>query len=128
MIDRCRDDPNYAGISVCDRWRVGSDGMTGLQCFVADMGPRPDGYSVDRIDKAGDYTPENCHWADRKTCARNKRSVKLTADDVAEIKARLLRGEVGKAIGLEFGISKQQVCNIKTGLRWADIEPKGMAS
>lgn len=61
------------GVAVCDRWRFGSCGMTGFQCFMADMGERPGDKTVDRIDPFGHYTPDNCRWADRATQAANKR-------------------------------------------------------
>ena len=54
------------GITICKRW------MT-FENFLADMGLKPDGMSLDRIDNAKHYTPENCRWADRFTQMANSR-------------------------------------------------------
>lgn len=64
------------GISVCDRWRD-------FQSFLADMGPRPSGTSLDRINNDGNYEPGNCRWVDAKTQGRNRRNNRLVTIDGA---------------------------------------------
>lgn len=83
MIQRCTNatTPNYGarGIRVCDRW------ASDFWAFVADMGERPEGTSIDRINNDGGYTcgrcedcylrgaPSNCRWATDKQQAQNTR-------------------------------------------------------
>lgn len=77
MINRCSDTDdahreNYAarGIRVCPRWRS-------FASFLADMGHRPPGKELDRIDNDGNYEPGNVRWATRKENLRNRRSTRL---------------------------------------------------
>jgi hypothetical protein len=56
------------GVAVCDRWR------DDFCAFLADMGPCPEGYTLDRIDPFGHYTPDNCRWATWAEQHKNLRS------------------------------------------------------
>lgn len=74
MIQRCTNKKcggyeNYGGrgIAVCERWLK-------FKNFVADMGQRPDGKSIDRKDNDGNYEPSNCRWATKAEQEKNKRT------------------------------------------------------
>lgn len=77
MMERCYNSKHEAyeryagrGIVVCERWHS-------VLNFMADMPPRPSGFTLERKDNSGNYEPGNCEWATRKTQARNRRNNKL---------------------------------------------------
>ena len=73
MIQRCSNPkntnfPNYGGrgITVCERWRS-------FENFLADMGERPTGLTIERNNTNGNYEPGNCSWVTRKQQLNNQR-------------------------------------------------------
>ena len=60
------------GITICERWDSFAN-------FLADMGERPEGMSLDRIDGNGNYEPANCRWATPTTQRRNRAAVLVPA-------------------------------------------------
>lgn len=100
MNQRCHNEKQttferYGGrsIVVCERWR------NSFVAFFEDMGEKPEGMSLDRIDNNGDYCPENCRWATPKEQANNTRRTRRVVVDGEE---RLARD-----VAMENGISPQ---------------------
>jgi hypothetical protein len=128
MLARCNNPKskeyhNYGGrgIRVCEAWHK-------FEPFFADMGERPAGLSIDRIDNDGNYEPENCRWADWKQQNRNRRNNKMM-----EFRGeRISLAELAERHGLGYrlvwrrikrGLSAEEAVS-QNNLRWGKSSPK----
>lgn len=109
MLKRCsnpssKDYKSYGGrgVTVCDRWHS-------FDNFLADMGEKPIGLSIDRRDNDRGYEPGNCRWATTTEQNRNRRGVRLSADLASEIRGRSEHGEPNVLIATRLGVSRQLI-------------------
>jgi len=126
MMTRCykTEDAAYKyygarGIKVCGRWHD-------INNFIADMGNRPRGYSLERVENDSDYSPTNCIWAPPAVQARNRRCVKLTLEKANEMRALPRRTKNGRGDGYTrqeiadmYGVSLATVKKVLSGSYWS---------
>lgn len=89
------------GITVCERWQ------NSFTAFFEDMGEKPKGRTLDRIDNDGNYCPENCRWATPKEQSNNTRMTRYITIDGQ----RLLATEVARGNGITFTTLSQRIKN-----------------
>ena len=90
------------GISICERWND-------FEKFLEDMGERPDGLTIERVNNDLDYNKENCVWATGSEQQRNKRG-SLTSEQIFEIcKSSLSQRTLAK----QYGVSQATISNVK---------------
>lgn len=115
----CKDYKHYGGrdIKICDRWLESFDN------FLTDMGVRPKGMTLERVDNDGDYCPDNCIWATRAAQGQNTRQSRLITykggtHTVAEwerllgFKRKTLRARINT---LGYSIEEAMTKSVKSG-------------
>lgn len=104
--DQAYDKYGGRGITVCERW------ANSYELFVEDMGKRPRGMSIERINVNGDYEPSNCKWATAKEQARNKRCTL----QVIYKGAKMSLSEAAERSGIPYQVLRER----KQRLAWPD--------
>lgn len=100
------------GIFVCSRW------LSSFKSFIEDMGPRPEGMTLERKELTGPYSPENCIWATQHVQSRNKSSnVYLELDG-----QRLILSDWSRLLGISV---KTLICRNLKGWPTDKILTKG---
>lgn len=105
------------GITVCDRWQD-------FKNFLADMGKRPEGTTLDRINNDGHYDPDNCRWATVEVQSKNRqhrRGPNLSHSTVSVIRSKLKHGESIKQIALSLMVPEGTIYRIRKGQRYASL-------
>lgn len=123
MRARCQSPTNKAyryygarGITICERWQV-------FENFLADMGERPVGLTIERKDNNKGYSPDNCRWASMEEQWKNKRKPSTTQLTPAQVQCvRILRGQkTAIAIAAIYEVSKTAIYGVLTKRTWNDL-------
>jgi hypothetical protein len=136
MLARCENPKHHAfknyggrGITVYGPWH---DPAVFIAWIEQNLGPRPDGCTMDRIDNDRGYEPGNLQWATRKHQQANQRKgirphgsakaiAKLTEEIVRQCRARHAAGEQTKDLAVEYGVCGPTMGKALRGQTWQHV-------
>ena len=101
------------GIRICKRW-------DDFWVFVKDMGERPIGFTIDRINGSGNYEPSNCRWVSRAEQSRNRKTTVLNKEKVKTIRYLRTIGYSLKNLSIRYSISETHCDNICKNRKWKE--------
>ncbi len=101
------------GIIVCDRWKFS------FENFLKDMGNKPKGYHIDRINNDGNYEPSNCRWVSPQVNNQNSSLTKLNELAVLEIRKSSL---TPSELAIKFNVSRECIMCALKYITWKNVE------
>ena len=107
------------GITVCHRWR----GQRGFINFLSDLGEKPKGSTLGRINNDGDYTPRNCRWESQTQQAHNRVTTRLTATQavaIYKLKPKQKRTQTAAILASQLNVSRHTIYKIWDRSNWAE--------
>lgn len=107
------------GITICARWES-------FENFLADMGERPEGLTLERIDRDKNYEPGNCKWDTTYNQQRNRCNNKLTLEKVVTIASKRLAGCSERKLADEFGVVHSMIWSIMRQKSWPEALPEAL--
>jgi len=118
MLARCTD-PSHDSYK-----RYGGKGIAfdpywlDFKNFLADMGERPEGYTLDRINPDKGYCKANCRWVCPARQQHTRRDAKLTWEKIKEIKHRHAEGFPQSVLAGQFDVDQSTISRVVNGKRW----------
>ena len=114
MKRRCRERPTYVGRGIC----VCSDWENSFENFLRDMGCKPPGLTLGRIDNNIGYCKSNCRWETWQQQERNRSNTRLKAENIPEIFHMKNEGFTRKQIAAHFGVSYTTIEDVLLKRTW----------